>query len=160
MRAFSIILYIIAGLMALAAVVGSFQTWITLWGVGGAVFAALLLPIAVLAYPIGHVILTGDPSFLLGYLYLAACFSIFWLASHFSSKAEERAEAIATASYEKEYLQEVWEMYRNEYATATPNRQVELDRFMLRWQGLIKNGWRGSQAYQWLMEHNQANETP
>ncbi len=48
---------------------------------------------------------------------------------------------------EKEYEQNVWEIYRREWATANREKRLELNKQMLRWQKLMKNGLPASQAY-------------
>ncbi len=68
------------------------------------------------------------------------------------SKASEgqegqRAKANATELQEEEYIHSVWEIYRREWATASPEKRTELNKRMLRWQELMKNGWTASQAY-------------
>ncbi|MFC1983492.1 hypothetical protein ACFLVO_00520 [Chloroflexota bacterium] len=59
---------------------------------------------------------------------------------------------------EKEYERNIWEIYRKEWATANFEKQVELNKRMLRWQELTKNGWTPSQAYYKVMEEQ--SETP
>jgi len=46
----------------------------------------------------------------------------------------------------------VWEIYRKEWETASPEKRAELNKRMLRWQELMKNGWTASQAYIRVME--------
>jgi len=53
---------------------------------------------------------------------------------------------------EKEYERSAWEIYRREWATASPEKRTELNKRMLRWQELMKNGWTASQAYIRVMQ--------
>lgn len=53
---------------------------------------------------------------------------------------------------EKEYAHNVWEIYRKEWATASPDKKAELNKRMLRWQELMQNGLSASQAYYRVME--------
>jgi len=59
---------------------------------------------------------------------------------------------------EKEYEHNIWEIYRREWATASEEKRVELNKRIFRWQGLMKSGWAASQAYYRVMEETQ--ETP
>jgi len=59
---------------------------------------------------------------------------------------------------EKEYERNIWEIYRREWATASEEKRVELNKRMFRWQELMKSGWTASQAYYKVMEERQ--ETP
>ncbi len=54
----------------------------------------------------------------------------------------------------KEYERSVWEIYRKEWATASPEKRTELNKRMLRWQELMKNGASASQAYIRVMEED------
>ena len=53
---------------------------------------------------------------------------------------------------EKEYEHSVWEIYRREWATASREKRIELNKRMLRWQELMRNGLTASQAYYKVME--------
>jgi DNA gyrase/topoisomerase IV subunit A len=55
---------------------------------------------------------------------------------------------------EKEYEHNVWEIYRRELAIASPEKLIELNERMRRWQDLIKNGLTASQAYYRVMEEH------
>ncbi len=46
---------------------------------------------------------------------------------------------------EKEYEHNIWEIYRKEWATASPGKKIELNKQMRRWQELIKDGLTASQ---------------
>jgi len=48
---------------------------------------------------------------------------------------------------EKEYERNMWEIYRKEWATASREKRIELNKRMLRWQELMKSGWTPTQAY-------------
>ena len=56
-------------------------------------------------------------------------------------------ETPITESQEEEYQHNIWEIYRKEWATASPERRTVLNKRMLHWQELIKNGWTASKAY-------------
>ena len=60
---------------------------------------------------------------------------------------QEEKHDIQTTESQEEHKHNVWEIYRKEWATATPEKRVELNKRMLRWQELMKNGWTPSQAY-------------
>jgi len=68
---------------------------------------------------------------------------------HVIKTQEEKHENRATESQdkEKEYEQNVWEIYRKEWATASSEKRIELNKRMLRWQELMKSGLTASQAY-------------
>ena len=53
---------------------------------------------------------------------------------------------------EKEYEHNVWEIYRREWATASSEKKVELNKRIRRWQELMKNGLPASQAYYRAMQ--------
>ncbi|MFC1933643.1 hypothetical protein ACFLXX_00635 [Chloroflexota bacterium] len=53
---------------------------------------------------------------------------------------------------EEEYRHNVWEIYRKEWETASPEKKTELNKRMLRWQELMKNGLTASQAYSRAMQ--------
>jgi hypothetical protein len=55
---------------------------------------------------------------------------------------------------EKEYKHNIWEMYRKEWATATPEKKLELNTRMLSWQQLMKRGLSASQAYVKVLQEN------
>jgi hypothetical protein len=55
---------------------------------------------------------------------------------------------------EREYERNIWESYRKEWATASPEQRTELNKRMLRWQELVKNGLTPSQAYDRVMAEN------
>ncbi|MFC1897822.1 hypothetical protein ACFLX8_04595 [Chloroflexota bacterium] len=55
---------------------------------------------------------------------------------------------------EKEYERNIWEIYRKEWATANREKQAALNKRMLQWQELMKNGWTASQAYSKVMEEH------
>jgi len=57
---------------------------------------------------------------------------------------------------EKEYEHSVWEIYRKEFATASEEKRVELNKRMLRWQELMKSGLLAQQAYYKAMEEELA----
>ncbi len=59
---------------------------------------------------------------------------------------------------EKEYERNIWEIYRKEFATANREKRNEINKRMLRWQELMKDGLTPSQAYYRVMEGHQ--ETP
>jgi len=59
---------------------------------------------------------------------------------------------------EREYERNIWEIYRKEWTTASREKRTKLNKRMLRWQELMKNGWTPSQAYYKVMEEPQ--ETP
>jgi len=59
---------------------------------------------------------------------------------------------------EKEYEDNVWEIYHKEWATASGEKRIELNNRMRRWQELVKNGWTPSQAYIRVMEEE--SDTP
>ena len=65
---------------------------------------------------------------------------------------KEKSEILITESQEEEYKRSVWEIYRGEWATASPEKRNELNKRMLRWKDLMKNGWTASQAYIRAME--------
>ena len=65
----------------------------------------------------------------------------------------------AVESQEVEYKRSVWEIYRKEWETASPEKQAELNKRMLRWQELMKKGWTASQAYIRAMEE-ESDENP
>ena len=52
---------------------------------------------------------------------------------------------------EEEYQQSVWEIYRKEWATASSEKKVELNKRMRRWQELMKDGLTASQAHYRVM---------
>jgi len=56
----------------------------------------------------------------------------------------------------KESERNIWEIYRKEWATASREKQIELNKRMLRWQELMKNGCSANQAYSKVMEEQQA----
>jgi len=64
-----------------------------------------------------------------------------------------------TESQETEYEHNVWEIYRKEWEMASPEKKTELDKRMLRWQELMKNGVSVSQAYIQVMEE-ESDGTP
>ncbi len=51
-----------------------------------------------------------------------------------------------------EYEHNVWEIYRKEWATASEEKRIELNKRIFRWQELIKNGLTASQAYYRVMQ--------
>ncbi len=53
---------------------------------------------------------------------------------------------------EKEYERSVWEIYRKEWETASPEKKVELNKRMRRWQESVKSGLTAQQAYYQAME--------
>jgi len=53
---------------------------------------------------------------------------------------------------EKEYEHNVWEIYRKEWATASPEKKTELNKRMRRWQELMNSGLPAQQAYYKAME--------
>jgi len=53
---------------------------------------------------------------------------------------------------EKEYEDNIWEIYHKEWATASGEKRIELNKRMRRWQQLMKNGWTAQQAYYKAME--------
>ncbi len=57
-------------------------------------------------------------------------------------------------SQEEEYKHSIWEIYRKEWATASPEKRTELNKRMLRWQELMENGWTASRAYYRVMEED------
>ena len=59
---------------------------------------------------------------------------------------------------EKEYERSVWEIYRKEWETASPEKKVGLNKRMRRWQELMKNGWTAQQAYVQVM--GEGTDTP
>lgn len=75
----------------LLAIVESFVFWLALLGIGGALFAIFLLPIAVLAQPLVATLLSQDPGFLLGYVQLGGAFFLIWVAGRCLEAAEVRA---------------------------------------------------------------------
>ena len=52
---------------------------------------------------------------------------------------------------EEEYQQSVWEIYRKEWATASSEKKVELNKRTRRWQELMKDGLTASQAHYRVM---------
>jgi hypothetical protein len=48
---------------------------------------------------------------------------------------------------EKEYEHSIFEMYRKEWATASPDKKTELNKRMHHWQELMKSGLTAQQAY-------------
>ena len=56
---------------------------------------------------------------------------------------------------EKEYERNIWEIYRKEWATASREKRIELNKRMLRWQELMKSGWTPTQAYYKVTEEPQ-----
>jgi hypothetical protein len=60
---------------------------------------------------------------------------------------------------EREYKHSVWEIYRKEWATASSEKKLELNKRMLRWQELMKSGLTAQQAYIRVME-SESDETP
>jgi len=57
---------------------------------------------------------------------------------------------------EKEYEHNVWEIYRKEFATASPEKRAELNKRMHRWQELMNSGLPAQQAYYKAMEEELA----
>jgi len=55
---------------------------------------------------------------------------------------------------EREYKHNVWEIYRKEFATASSEKRIALNKRMRRWQELVKNGLTASQAYYRVMEED------
>ncbi|MFC1990355.1 hypothetical protein ACFLVW_07405 [Chloroflexota bacterium] len=53
---------------------------------------------------------------------------------------------------EKEYEHNVWEIYRKEWETASPEKRIELNKRMRCWQELMKSGLTAQQAYYKAME--------
>ena len=53
---------------------------------------------------------------------------------------------------EKEYEHNVWEIYRKEWETASPEKKIELNKRMRCWQELMKSGLTAQQAYYKAME--------
>ncbi len=53
---------------------------------------------------------------------------------------------------EEEYKRSVWEIYRGQWATASPEKRIELNERMRRWQELMKNGLTASQSYRMMQE--------
>ena len=62
-------------------------------------------------------------------------------------------------SKDEEYEQNVWEIYRKEWETASPEKKAKLNKWMRRWQELMENGMSAIQAYIQMMEEN-PDETP
>lgn len=62
-------------------------------------------------------------------------------------------------SQEEKYRHSVWEIYRKEWETANPEKRLELNKRMLRWQELMKSGLTAQQAYMRVMEV-ESDETP
>jgi len=60
---------------------------------------------------------------------------------------KEKYELPAKELQEKEYRHIVWEKYREEWETASPEKRDELNKRMLRWQELMKGGLPAGQAY-------------
>jgi len=60
---------------------------------------------------------------------------------------------------EKAYEHNIWEIYRREWATASPKKRIELNKRMLRWQELVKSGWTPSQAHYRVMEEYSSKPT-
>ena len=52
---------------------------------------------------------------------------------------------------EREYERNIWENYRQEWATASEEKRAELNKRMFRWQELIKQGLTPIQAYYKVM---------
>ncbi|MFC2022296.1 hypothetical protein ACFLTR_03705 [Chloroflexota bacterium] len=67
-------------------------------------------------------------------------------------------DSVAPESQEKRYRHSVWEIYRREWETANREKRVKLNKRMLRWQGLMKNGWTASEAYAKAIEEELAEE--
>ncbi|MFC1862165.1 hypothetical protein ACFLX6_02635 [Chloroflexota bacterium] len=63
------------------------------------------------------------------------------------------------ASQEEEYTHNVWEIYRKEWETASPEKKVALNKRMRRWQELIKSGLTAEQAYILAME-DESDKSP
>ena len=62
---------------------------------------------------------------------------------------------------EKEYSKAVWEIYRNEWESASNEKRAELNKRMLNWQELMKNGLTASQAYYEIMlEKSKGTQRP
>ena len=111
MKAMSILAYIAAfGTFIFFVLLPAIDTWNAIWGVGGIVFAILLMPIAILAYPIIVLVaglatgLGGIVSVLGAFLCYAAMglvFGLFVLGGWLSEKAETKA----------------WEREQRRYAT-------------------------------------------
>ncbi len=59
---------------------------------------------------------------------------------------------------EKEYEHSIWEIYRKEWETASPEKKAELNKRMRRWQELMKNGLLASEAYYKAMEEDLKRE--
>jgi len=59
---------------------------------------------------------------------------------------------------EKEYERNIWDIYRREWATASEEKRVELNRRISRWQELVDSGLTATKAYYKVMEELQ--ETP
>ncbi len=72
---------------------------------------------------------------------------------------KEKHEIGATELTEEEYRHSVWEIYSKEWATANREKQAQLNKRMLRWQDLMKNGWTPSQAYYKVMEEESNGNT-
>ena len=67
-------------------------------------------------------------------------------------------DSVALESHEEEDKQGVWEIYRKEWETADANKKIVLNKRMLRWQELMKNGWTARQAYLRVLEE-ESNKT-
>jgi len=68
------------------------------------------------------------------------------------NKEVMRRQRVESQDKEKEYEHNIWEIYRREWATASEEKRVELNKRIFRWQGLMKSGWAASQAYYRVME--------
>jgi len=77
--------------LLLLSIVESFVFWLAFLGIGGALFAIFLFPIAVLAAPMVNALLASDAGYLLGYLQLVVAFFLLWLAGRSFDAAEARA---------------------------------------------------------------------
>ncbi|MFC2071464.1 hypothetical protein ACFLUU_01930 [Chloroflexota bacterium] len=62
-------------------------------------------------------------------------------------------------SSEEEYRRSIWEIYRKEWETASPEKRVELNKRMNSWQELMKDGLSARQAYDNVMGE-ESDDTP
>jgi len=86
--------YILAFITGLYIVIATFDFWIGVWGVGGAIFSVFLFPVAIIAHPFVKWLELSNPIYLWNYLDIVACIGFFVLGGWFLLRAEQKAESI------------------------------------------------------------------
>ena len=103
MKVLSTAVYVLAGILTLFCLIDTFIVWIELWDVAGAVFSALVLPLAFIAHPIGRAMSTGNwVDIVAGYFRIGVMFGLWYLGVYLSEKAEERKQE---KEYAKRYIE-------------------------------------------------------